>query len=724
MTNIGVNVVETNGSASPAIQGAPTSVAAFLVRTKRGPIEGAAGVTSWGQFVERFGAHYRDNDGANYFGAYAFQGFLANGGTRAVIRRVTGAGSAAAGVTLRSRAESAPALQVTAGYRGSSDPGAWGNGLAVALKDNPKVQARLTVNAAGATPGRLQGTAAGPFNLAGGPHSLTITVAGTAGPTITFDAATGIAPLNAAPAVMVAGLINRTVPAVLATVDDDGRLVLTTRAKGAAATLAVTGAAAAQLGLAGTAVAGADAPGGTPAFVSATVSGLTGFAPGLVVRISDGLTADYRVVKTATATPVAGGGFTYAITWENAVANGYQANSTNISSCEFDLQVLQTQPDGTMARVENWERVTLDPASPQYAPLLINDRYAGSKFVTVADVRTDGTSTGAALPFHGTDGPAAFASPVTLGIGTTSHVRTAGSDGSAPGVPDYQAALASLDLHEVQLVAAPEAMETEMLRAVNRAGTAYCGNRGDCMWVGHVPETADPAAAAEFGKSLQGAKVYGALYWPFVTVSDPLGRSAVPTVNIPPTGHVLGVYARTDSARGVWKAPAGDEAQLQGVLDLTQPITDVDHTMLVKEGSVNGIRFIRGAGIVIDASRTLSTDTRWLYVNVRLLFNFVKSSLKQGLRWVKQEPNRSTLWNAVKYNTIEPFLLGLWRQGAFGTGKPEEVFTVKVDAENNPPDQVDQGNLRVEVYFYPVKPAETIVIEVGQQPGGATAAEA
>jgi phage tail sheath protein FI len=132
---------------------------------------------------------------------------------------------------------------------------------------------------------------------------------------------------------------------------------------------------------------------------------------------------------------------------------------------------------------------------------------------------------------------------------------------------------------------------------------------------------------------------------------------------------------------------------------------------------------VPGAGIVVDSSRTLSTDVRWLYVNVRLLFNYVKSSLRQGLRWVRQEPNRDTLWTAVTYGSVRPFLLGLWRQGAFGTGEPDDVFTVICDETNNPPDEVDKGNFAVEIYFYPSKPAETVVITVGQQPSRAIATE-
>jgi uncharacterized protein len=162
---------------------------------------------------------------------------------------------------------------------------------------------------------------------------------------------------------------------------------------------------------------------------------------------------------------------------------------------------------------------------------------------------------------------------------------------------------------------------------------------------------------------------------------------------------------------------------VQGALDVRYHITNRDHTALVKEGSVNAVRFIAGQGIVVDSSRTLSTNPLWIYVNVRLLFNFVKSSLMGGLRWTVQEPNTPDLWNKVKFNSVTPFLLGLWRRGAFGPGAPDDVFTVKVDAENNTPADIQQGRLNIEVFFYPSRPAETIVITVGQQEGGATAGE-
>ena len=287
----------------------------------------------------------------------------------------------------------------------------------------------------------------------------------------------------------------------------------------------------------------------------------------------------------------------------------------------------------------------------------------------------------------------------------------------------YTNTLAFYDTVQVQLLLVPENMSSAMLGAVTRASLDYCANRGDCMYVGHTPAARDEDGAKSFGQVYRGAKVYGALYWPWIVVQDPIGVGPNPTRTIPPSGHVVGVYARIDQTRGIWKAPAGDESLVRGALDVETTVTDQDHTDLVKNGSVNGVRPIAGVGIVLDASRTLSTDTRWLYVNVRLLFNFVKVSLRDGLRWVKQEPNREALWGMVKFGSVTPFLLRLFQAGAFGPGTPSDVFTVICGPENNPPDQIELGNLTIEVYFFPSRPAETIFIIVGQQESGATAAE-
>jgi phage tail sheath protein FI len=349
--------------------------------------------------------------------------------------------------------------------------------------------------------------------------------------------------------------------------------------------------------------------------------------------------------------------------------------------------------------VETWTALNNSDAADakgSHPAAVINDEFTGSRYITVTE--------------NTTSNPAATADFVALENGANDSLGAAALQNALAG------ALPRFDTFDVQLVCCPETNDAVWVNAA----LTYCENRGDCMFVGHIPRGNDVAAAKTYSKPFQGNKRYGALYFPWVRVADPIGTQKW----IPPTGHVLGVYARTDLERGVWKAPAGVAAQVNGVLDVEQQITDTDHTDLVKNGCVNAVRFIPGLGIIVDSSRTLSTNPLWLFVNVRLLFNFVKSSLKTGLRWVVQEPNDDTLWNKVKFNSVIPFLMGLWRRNAFGPGAPEDVFSVKIDAENNPPANIQQGILTVEVYFYPSRPAETIIIIVGQQEGGASASEA
>jgi phage tail sheath protein FI len=361
------------------------------------------------------------------------------------------------------------------------------------------------------------------------------------------------------------------------------------------------------------------------------------------------------------------------------------------------------------ADVERWEQlnVAAEPGTPGRNPaLFVNDEVLGSRYITVeipdgVDANPD--------PTDGDD-DADEDGFVPFSGGGDDTV----SAGDMPGL--LAAAFDLFDTLDVQLLCCPETTSD----AVVSAGLTYCENRGDCMFLGHTPAGSDQEAAKTYGKGFQGEKVYGALYFPQIRVNDPLGTQRW----VPPTGHVAGIYARTERERGIWKAPAGNAAKVNGALDVDQQLTDVDHTDLVKNGSVNAIRYVSGYGIVVDSSRTLSTSPLWLYVNVRLLFNFVKSSLKSGLRWVVQEPNDDRLWNKVKFNSVRPFLLGLWRRGAFGPGAVDDVFTIKIDEENNPPENIQQGIFTAEVYFFPSHPAETVVIVVGQQEGGASANEA
>ncbi|PSR18682.1 hypothetical protein C8255_06055 [filamentous cyanobacterium CCP3] len=438
---------------------------------------------------------------------------------------------------------------------------------------------------------------------------------------------------------------------------------------------------------------------------------LNGGREAWIVRVVGGspvaATATFRSGgTTGDGAPAGGVSFTLTAGYRGRVDVGAWSNDIRVniepSSNDFKLVVsLPERQPNTWREVETWEKLTLTKGQPNYIVTKINDDSSGSIYIRVAP-----ESVGTTLPQSPT------------------HVLLQTEPDVAPVPDDYRNALKKFDTVPIQLLAIPENLLADALETVTENALTYCANedkKADCMFVGHTPSSRD--AAKDFGADFQRSKVYGALYWPWITVVDPIGFGSNPTKVIPPTGHVMGVYARIDQTRGVWKAPAGNEAVVRGALAVEKDITDADHTDLVKNGSVNSIRQLRGTGIVIDSSRTLSTDPRWLYVNVRLLFNYVKASLKESLRWVKQEPNRETLWNKIKYNAITPFLLRLYQAGAFGPGKPEDVFTVICGPDNNPPDQIMLGNLQVEVYFNPGRPAETIIITIGQQDSGASASE-
>jgi uncharacterized protein len=373
-----------------------------------------------------------------------------------------------------------------------------------------------------------------------------------------------------------------------------------------------------------------------------------------------------------------------------------------IQSVEFDLVVSRAG-----AEIERLESLSMQPTLDYYVEAVVNDPSRGSRQVTVAD---QGSTAGV-----GANAPAPLATPTPLEQGSDGALPT---DAAYLGDPAKRTGLYAFDTVAIQLLCCPETTSP----ATVAGAIGYCEVRGDAMFVGTAPRDYDLEGVKTYASAFRARKVFGALYWPWIDVANPLDTGDNPRIPVPPVGHVLGVYARIGDAR-VWKAPAGDEAVLRFALGVGLDMTDVDHTDLVRNGGVNGIRAIPGSGIVVDASRALSTDTRWLFVNVRRLFNFVKSSLRDGLRWVPQEPHDEDLRRRVRFNVVGPFLLGLWRQGAFGSGAPEDVFTIVCDESNNPPSEVALGNFTIEVFFYPSKPAETIIIQVGQQESGASTGE-
>jgi phage tail sheath protein FI len=261
------------------------------------------------------------------------------------------------------------------------------------------------------------------------------------------------------------------------------------------------------------------------------------------------------------------------------------------------------------------------------------------------------------------------------------------------------------------------AVDLEGVKAVQLAMIAHCELMADRVAILDAPPGLGAQQVRDWRMDVAGYdSKYAALYWPWIKVVDPVqGRPAL----IPPSGHIAGVWARSDETRGVHKAPANEV--IRGVIDLETVITRGEHDQL-NPVAVNCIRSFPGQGIRVWGARTLSSDPEWRYLNVRRLFNFVEKSILDGTNWVVFEPNDRFLWGAVR-RTITMFLRRVWRSGALFGSTPEEAFFVKCDEENNPPEDRDAGILTVDIGIAPVKPAEFIVFRVSQYSQGSALEE-
>ena len=304
-------------------------------------------------------------------------------------------------------------------------------------------------------------------------------------------------------------------------------------------------------------------------------------------------------------------------------------------------------------------------------------------------------------------GDAAKAAPVTD--------VTPGADGtSTVSETTFGNAFPRLDrLTDFSLLAVPGEGSTAMMGL----GMAYCANRPlqDVFYIGEMTSHDDtPAEAASFRNSLTTVNSYGAVYFPWVMALDPTGQSPSP-VPLPPSGYMAGLYARIDASRGVWKAPAGLEASLNGAVGLTAELNDVEQGTLNPIG-VDVIRRFAGAGIVAFGARTVTSDPEWLYVPVRRTAIMLRVSIYYGIQWAVFEPNDEPLWSQLRLN-IGSFMTTLFRQGAFAGSTPSQAFFVKCDAETTTAADQAAGVVNVLVGFAPLRPAEFVVVKISQSAG-------
>ena len=281
--------------------------------------------------------------------------------------------------------------------------------------------------------------------------------------------------------------------------------------------------------------------------------------------------------------------------------------------------------------------------------------------------------------------------------------------------------LAQVD--EIAIVAAPGYTDSAAYEAL----VSHCESLKDRVAILDAPEQVEkielltqvglsagrdvPAGGLRPRQSDRG---FAAFYFPWLVVRDPLAPSKL--VQVPPAGHIAGIWARSDASRGVHKAPANE--LVMGALNLTYHLTRTEQGQLNQNG-VNCIRFFANEGIRVWGARTIAAgSSEWRYLNVRRLFSMIEESIISSTRWIVFEPNDRPLWKAIRRD-ISAFLTRLWRDGALLGNTAEEAFFVKCDEETNPSENIDAGLVVTLIGIAPVKPAEFIIFRISQQASGA-----
>jgi hypothetical protein len=296
----------------------------------------------------------------------------------------------------------------------------------------------------------------------------------------------------------------------------------------------------------------------------------------------------------------------------------------------------------------------------------------------------------------------------------------------SPAAKDFQGDVAERTgmegleaIEDINIICIPDLMtpmpgqklDLQTVKAVQIAAIAHAERVGNRVVVLDAPPDLTPQAVAKWRKDSGFDSSYAALYYPWLQVSDPATNRVI---NVPASGYVAGVWARSDTTRGVHKAPANEV--VQGAMGLAYGVTKGEQDILNPIG-VNCIRAMPPTmGIRVWGARTLSGNPSWKYINVRRLFNFVEKSIENSTQWTVFEPNDQVLWGQIKRD-VNAFLTEVWRSGALFGQSPSQAFYVKCDEELNPSSSRDLGRLIIEIGMSPVKPAEFVIFRISQWAG-------
>jgi phage tail sheath protein FI len=370
----------------------------------------------------------------------------------------------------------------------------------------------------------------------------------------------------------------------------------------------------------------------------------------------------------------------------------------------FNLFVKEVDEDGNTVRSETFRNVSVDPESSDYVTQVLKEE---SDLICVDETKT---------------------MPGVAPTAVNDSAFTGGNDGTDVQTADYTGsqtektgiyALEDVDLFNL-LCIPPPIWDQDTDQALFGTALEYCADRR-AMLIVDSPSDWNDVDDAESGldplTSGWSSKKNAALFFPRVRMADPLQDYRLD--EFVPCGVMAGVIARTDAQRGVWKAPAGVEATLTGVTELSYKLTDGENGTLNPLG-INCLRTFPIVGSVVWGARTLEGADRlaseWKYISVRRVALYIEESLYRGTQWVVFEPNDEPLWAQIRLN-VGAFMHTLFRQGAFQGDTPPKAYFVKCDSETTTQTDINSGIVNILVGFAPLKPAEFVIIKIQQMAG-------
>jgi len=425
-----------------------------------------------------------------------------------------------------------------------------------------------------------------------------------------------------------------------------------------------------------------------------------GIEPGSVINLTQGAVQESHVVDSLVNGFVTLNGTGLTNTFQLAQA------SPNVVVTTLEFTLLVSQPSGQPPVSETFSNLSMDPRHSRYFGRVVNSILVNVALPSVPDVQPPPNNR-----------PAVIAA-TNLSQGVDDNLGSI-------GVNQYQNALTALTrVNDVNLVCVTGSLDPSIQGSVQSAVVTHCEQMGDRFAILDAAlgssTTGTNSLSAQRG-AITSMRGYAAMYYPWILVNDPASPTGNGTVLVPPSGYIAGIYARSDSQRGVHKAPANEF--INGALDLEVNLNDTDQGQLNAAG-INVLRTFSGQRPNVWGARTTAPkdQTPWRYINVRRLFIFVEQSLLAGLRWAVFEPNDTSLWKKLE-RTISEFLTRVWRSGALFGNKASEAFYVKIDEELNPPSVQALGQIIIEIGIAPVRPAEFVIVRIAMWDSGSQASE-